>query len=412
MPRDFDVVIAGGGLTGAATAALLATWPPTAALRVAVLEPAPVLAPPAGAPLNLRVSLVSRSSEQLLRHCRAWDAVVARGAAACQRMVIWDEHGSAGGAGGLVFAAADCGEPDLGHLVENRAMQAALLARATAAGAVVLPTRVESLTPAATAIAIGTSDGRRLEAALLVGADGSDSSVRRLAGIATTGHDYGQHAVVAHLQAERPHRDTAWQRFLGTGPLALLPLADGRVSLVWSTAPAEAAALLAAEPPEFGRRVTVAAAGVLGRLELTTARAAFPLRLRRAVRHAGHRVVLVGDAAQQVHPLAGLGVNLGFLDVGALADVLGEAVAGGGDPGEPRARRRYERWRRAASGPMITALDGIWRLFAADAPVPAWLRRRGLDLVDASSSAKRLLVRRALGLAGAVPRSLQPPAGG
>lgn len=412
MPRDFDVVIAGGGLTGAATAALLAAWPATAALRIAVLEPAPALRPPAGAPFDLRVSLLARSSERLLERCRAWDEVVARGAGACQRMVIWDEHGSAGGAGGLVFAAADCGEPDLGHLVENRAVQAALLARATAAGAVILPARVESLAPSATAIAIGTSDGRRLEAALLVGADGSDSSVRRLAGIATTGHDYGQHAVVAHLQAERPHRDTAWQRFLGSGPLALLPLADGRVSLVWSTAPAEAAELLAAEAPEFGRRVTAASAGVLGRLETTSARAAFPLRLRRAARHAGSRVVLVGDAAQQVHPLAGLGVNLGFLDVGALADVLGEALAAGGDPGDPRVLRRYERWRRAASGPMISALDGIWKLFAASTPMPAWLRRRGLDLVEATSSGKRLLVRRALGVAGEVPRSLQSATGG
>ena len=412
MRRDFDVVIAGGGLAGAGAAALLATDAATAALRIAVLEPARPERPLAGEPFGLRVSMLSRSSQRLLVRTGAWPAVAARGVAPCQRMVVWDEGGAPEGAGALCFDAADCGEPDLGQVAENRAVQAALIERAASAGVVVLPTGLASLQPSAATIGVGTSDGRRLEAALLVGADGSGSIARQLAGIATRDHDYRQQAVVAHLSCEHRHRDTAWQRFLAGGPLALLPLADGRVSLVWSATPDEAAALVGIEAAEFSRRVTVASAGVLGRLQLTTERAAFPLRLRRAARHAGARIVLVGDAAQTVHPLAGQGVNLGFLDVAALTDVLGAALAEGGDPGDPRVLRRYERWRRAAAGPMILALDGIQRLFAGSDPSRSWLRRRGLDLVDATSTGKRLLVRHALGLAGDVPRSIQSMPGG
>lgn len=412
MRPDFDVVIAGGGLAGAATAALLATAAATAALRIAVLEPARPQRPLPGEPLDLRVSMLSRSSQRLLEQSGAWPAVAARGAAACQRMVIWDERGSPRGSGVLSFDAAACGEPDLGHLVENRTAQAALLDRAEAAGVVILGAGLASLAPSPAAIRVTASDGRRIEAALLVGADGSGSVTRQLAGIATREQDYRQQAIVAHLGCELWHRDTAWQRFLAGGPLALLPLADGRVSLVWSAASDEAAALVALDDAEFSRRVTAAAAGVLGRLEPTTSRRAFPLRLRQALRHAGERVVLVGDAAQTVHPLAGQGVNLGLQDVAALTDVLGAALAAGNDPGDPRVLRRYERWRRAATGPMILALDAIQRLFAGSDPLQSWLRRRGLDLVDATPGAKRLLVRHALGLAGEVPRSLQPARGG
>ncbi len=412
MRRDFDVVIAGGGLAGGAAPAQGGPPAAPAALRIAVLEPVRPERLAGGEPLDLRVSMLSRSSQRLLERSGAWSAVAARGAAACQRMVVWDERGSPQGTGALSFDAADCGEPDLGHVVENRAVQAALLDCAEAAGVVVLGAGLAALAPSPAAIGVTTSDGRRLEAALLVGADGSGSVARQLAGIATREHDYRQQAIVAHLGCEHRHRDTAWQRFLAGGPLALLPLADGRVSLVWSTASDEAAALVAIDDAEFSRRVTAASAGVLGRLEVTTARGVFPLRLRQATRHAGARIVLVGDAAQAVHPLAGQGVNLGFQDVAALTEVLGAALSAGNDPGDPSVLRRYERWRRAATGPMIRALDGIQRLFAGSDPLQSWLRRRGLDLVDATPGAKRLLVRHALGLAGEVPRSFQPVRGG
>ncbi len=207
----------------------------------------------------------------------------------------------------LCFDAAELGEPDLGHIAENLTVQAALTAAAQDAGTVLLRAGLATLEAAGDSTRVGLDDGREYRAGLVVGADGSGSAVRRLAGIATRGSDYGQRAVVAHLQPGRPHVETAWQRFLDTGPLALLPLADGRVSLVWSTLPDLAEELVHCAADEFSGRVTAASASVLGRLEPTTARASFPLRLLHARRYAADRVALVGDAAHTVHPLAGPG---------------------------------------------------------------------------------------------------------
>ncbi|MGH8136472.1 MAG: FAD-dependent monooxygenase, partial [Steroidobacteraceae bacterium] len=296
MKRDFDLVIVGGAMAGAGAAALLATNPDTAALRIALLEPKPVTAPAAGEPLDLRVSALSRTSQRLLELTGAWPAVIARGAAAYQRMVVWEERATAEGPGALHFDAAELGEPDLGHIAENRAVQGGLLARATAAGVVLLRAGLASLTTHDDGIRVATNDGREYAAALVIGADGSESAVRAQAGIPTRGWDYDQRAVVTHLSCEHRHRDTAWQRFLDTGPIALLPLADGRVSLVWSTTPGLAEELVRCGEEEFAARVTAASAGVLGRLAATTARASFPLRLLHARRYAATRVALIGDA--------------------------------------------------------------------------------------------------------------------
>ncbi len=195
----------------------------------------------------------------------------------------------------LVFDAAELGEPDLGHIGENRTVQSTLTTRAEALGVVLLGADFATLETTRDAIRVGLGDGREFRAGLVVGADGAESAVRRAAGIQTRGWDYGQRAVVAHLDSERPHGATAWQRFLDTGPLALLPLGDGRVSLVWSTLPDEAEALLQCTDEEFAERVTAASDGVLGRLRPATRRAAFPLRLMHAHRYAAERVVLVGD---------------------------------------------------------------------------------------------------------------------
>ena len=409
MKRDFDLLIVGGAMAGAGAAALLATNPGTAALRIALLEPKPTAAPAAGEPLDLRVSALSRASQRLLELTGAWPAVVARGAAAYQRMVVWEEHATPEGPGALHFDAAELGEPDLGHIVENRAVQAALLERAMAAGVVLLRAGFASLASGADAIQVATTDGRKYSAALVIGADGSDSALRDQAGITTRGWDYGQRAVVTHLSCERTHRDTAWQRFLDTGPLALLPLADGRVSLVWSTTPAIAEELVKCSEGEFAGRVTSASADVLGRLEATTARASFPLRLLHARRYAAERVVLIGDAAHTVHPLAGQGINLAFMDVAALVDILGAALEAGDDPGELAVLRRYERWRKAEALPAIAVLDGIKRLFYGGDALQSRLRRAGLDLVESSGPIKRLLMQRALGVAGEVPASVRRP---
>jgi len=409
MKRDFDLLIVGGAMAGTGAAALFASNPKTSALRIALLEPRPVGAPAATEPLDLRVSALSRASQRLLELTGAWPAVMARGAAAYQRMLVWEEHASPDGPGSLHFDAAELGEPDLGHIVENRTVQAALLERATAAGVVLLRAGFASLAQSDDAIRVGTTDGREFSAALVIGADGGDSAVRSQAGIETRGWDYEQHAVVTHLSCEKAHRDTAWQCFLDTGPLALLPLADGRVSMVWSTTPALAADLVNCTDIDFAARATAASAGVLGRLEATARRASFPLRLLHARRYAAPRLALIGDAAHTVHPLAGQGINLAFLDAAALVDVIGAALEAGDDPGELRVLRRYERWRKAEALPAIALLDGIQRLFQGGDALQSRLRRTGLDLVEASGPLKRMLMQRGLGVAGDLPASVRRP---
>jgi len=408
MKRDFDVVVVGGAMAGAGAAALLAATPATAGLRIALVEPRPAAAPESGAPLDMRVSALSRASQQLLERTGAWAAVAAR-AAPYRRMVIWEMRQRADAPDALVFDAAELGEPDLGHIGENRTIQAALTARAEALGVVLLGADFATLETTREAVRVGLGDGREFRAALVVGADGAGSAVRRAAGIATRGWDYGQRAVVAHLDCERPHAATAWQRFLDTGPLALLPLRDGRVSLVWSTLPDQAESLVQCPVAEFSERVSAASDGVLGRLMPSTPRAAFPLRLLHARRYAAERVALVGDSAHVVHPLAGQGINLAFLDAAALVDVVGQAVAAGDDPGELAVLRRYERWRKAEALPAIALLDGIKRLFSGGNPLQSRLRQGMLGLAQSSGTAKRLLMQRALGVSGDVPDSVRRP---
>lgn len=403
MKRDFDLIIAGGGMVGAGLAALLGAFRPTEDLRVAILEPRPVSFPGVEEAFDLRVSALSRASQRVLERVGAWPRVVERGVAPYQRMVVWDELGAPGRAGSISFDAAELGEPDLGHIVENRAVQAALTERAISRGVTLLRAGVAGLEAGEEAISVLTTEGRKLSAALLVAADGANSPVRKHAGIDARGWEYGQHAIVAHLQAEKDHAFTAWQRFLATGPLALLPLADGRVSLVWSATPERAAELVALRDDAFAAAVTAASGSVLGRLTPTTRRAAFPLRLLHALDYTRPRIALVGDAAHNVHPLAGQGVNLGLMDCAALTEVLGEASKRGADPGDSAPLRRYERWRKAENLPAMALMDSLKRLFSNDDPALSWARRTGLGIADRAGPIKRALIERAMGLSGEVP---------
>ena len=397
LRRDFDVVIAGGGMVGAGLAALLLNTPATRGLSVALLEPRPPAPPLAGETLDLRVSALSRASEHLIREVGAWPRVLERGPCAYERMIVWDAADPVGGRGTLTFDAAETGEPDLGHITENRAIAAALLERALAGGATLLRTELTGIELEPDAARALTAE-RSLTAGLIVAADGADSAVRGWAGIGGSGEAYPQEAVVAHLTPERPHAGAARQRFLPTGPIALLPLADGRVSLVWSTTPEAAAGLVAADNAAFGAAVTAASDGVLGMLAPTTPRAKFPLRRFHAASYCRPRFALVGDAAHAVHPLAGQGVNLGFLDVVALAGEIARALANGEDYGDPRVLGRYGRARRAQNALMGAALDRLYRLFRDERAGVARLRRFGLGLVNQAGPVKRMFVQRALGL--------------
>jgi 2-octaprenylphenol hydroxylase len=393
----FDVVIVGGGMIGSALAAALST----ASWRIAVLEARKTAPVASGDDIDLRVSALSRASQRILDALGAWSRIAAVRASPYREMRIWDAFGR----GAVHFDAADVGEADLGHIVENRLVQHALWSVLEAGGAIELlcPAALAGVALERDAARLELSDGRRLQARLVVAADGADSRLRELAGIAVDRSDYGQHAVVAHLKAAKPHGAAARQRFMADGPLALLPLADGRVSLVWSTSPERAAALLALEPAAFSREVTDASDGALGELELASKRASFPLRRMHASHYVQSRLVLAGDAAHVVHPLAGQGANLGFLDAAALAEVLLDGAACGDDPGDVALLRRYERWRRSENAAMLGVLDGFNRLFGARAAPWRLLRNFGLAAFDRAPPLKREIVRRAMGLKGDLP---------
>jgi len=415
MSRDFDVLIVGAGAVGSVMAALLLARKQASPGRVAIIAERAGLAAGAAAAhaqagvgaedWDLRVFALSRASQRLLQSCGAWQLLPPERVFAYERMVVWDAGGAAHGAGSLTFDCAEIGEPNLGFIVDGRALNEACRRAAALAGAVGIEASVRSVALGSTFARIGLADGRELDGKLLIAADGAASKTRELLGIETAGHAYHQDALVAHVRTAEPHGASAWQRFLPAGPLAFLPLPDGRSSIVWSVGRAEAQRLRALDATGFAAALRSASAAVLGDVELTTRVASYPLHLQYALDYARPRAVLLGDAAHTIHPLAGQGLNLGFLDCASLAEELGEAR----DPdllGDYRLLRRYERRRKSENLLAATALDGLERLFAAPDPIAGPLRRYGLEAVGKLPFIKRRLAERALGLAGDVPAFL------
>ncbi|HEX9772183.1 MAG TPA: UbiH/UbiF/VisC/COQ6 family ubiquinone biosynthesis hydroxylase [Steroidobacteraceae bacterium] len=399
---DFDVVIVGSGMVGPCLAALLAQDDGLGQLRVAIVEPASPK-PPSQGEVDLRVSALSRASQRILAAVDAWDPVQAH-SCAYSEMVVWDAASRHDARDALHFSAAETGGPDLGHIAENCRVQWALNESPRLRKLTKLRTALEALDLGEDCARLTLADGRRVSAALVVGADGGASMTRELAGIARDGQAYPQAAVVAHLRVARPHAYTAWQRFLANGPIALLPLRDGRVSMVWTTTPDEAATLLDAAPETFATRVGEACDHVLGEMTLASERARFPLALWHTREYCRARLALVGDAAHTIHPLAGQGANLGFLDCACLVEVLSKAKGLGEDWSGLRALRRYERWRRSENSLMLGVVDGLNRLFGAQGAASSTVRRLGMSLVAQQPLLRRALIERALGVSGDVPR--------
>jgi 2-octaprenylphenol hydroxylase len=348
------------------------------------------------------VFALSRASQRLLRFCGVWRNLPSALVFPYERMCVWDESGAPQGRGSLTFDCAELGEPDLGFIVDGHALQECCMRAASAAGAVFIEAAVRSVEVTERGAHVALSDGRGLGARLVIAADGAASKTRELLGIATAGHTYHQDALVAHVRTAQPHRSTAWQRFLPSGPLAFLPLSDGRSSIVWSVMQEESERLRGLDARGFAAAVLAASGGVLGDIELTTPVASFPIHLQYALEYVRPRAVLVGDAAHAVHPLAGQGLNLGLLDCASLAEALGEAGAAGtlGDYG---LLRRYERRRKSENLIAAAAFDGLQRLFSSSNPGVARLRAAGLGAVGGLGFVKRRLARRALGIHGDVP---------
>ncbi|MBB6186471.1 UbiH/UbiF/VisC/COQ6 family ubiquinone biosynthesis hydroxylase [Rhodanobacter sp. MP7CTX1] len=386
-----DAAVVGGGMVGAAAALALAR----AGFATALLEARAPKAWHLHDEVDLRVVGLAPSSLALLDELGVWPSIRDARAGPYAHMHVWDAESGAA----IDFDAASEGRELLGYIVENNLVQWTLWEALEAAGVRRLcPAEVRAFDAREDRIQLELADGETLAARLLVAADGAASPLRQLAGIATSGRDYAQRAVVAHVSTERPHDGTAWQRFISTGPLALLPLADGRSSVVWSLPEAEALRVLALDDRAFLDELGLASDFRLGRIMDTTQRAAFPLKLQLAECYQAERFVLLGDAAHAVHPLAGQGVNLGLRDVTELRDTLVAARDGGRDIGAAHVLRRYARRRRSADTLDALGFDALARIYALQSPALVAARGLGVRLLDRLAPLKRRLAEHAAGL--------------
>lgn len=397
-----DLIIVGAGMVGSALALALKD----SGLDILLIDGSPLSVKPfdAEAAFEPRVSALSAASQRILDRLGAWPGVVARRASPYGEMQVWDGTGT----GAIHFSAASVHADVLGHIVENRVVQDALLEPLHDSGIGLMPNaRLEHLRHSGDDWLLTLVDGRQLCAPLVIAADGANSAVRRLAGCATREWDYLHHAIVTSVRCEQPHRRTAWQRFTDEGPLAFLPLDrqgdEHWCSIVWSVTPEEAERLMALDDEAFCSALGEAFEHRLGRVEHSDPRLCIPLRQRHAKRYVEPGLALIGDAAHTIHPLAGQGVNLGFLDAAVLAEVLLHAHARGERLADEKVLSRFERRRMPYNLGMMAAMEGFERLFQAD-PLPLrWLRNAGLRWVNQQPEAKALFVRQALGLSGDLP---------
>lgn len=407
MEMRADLLIVGAGMVGSALALALQD----SGLEVLLLDGSPLSVKPfaAEAAFEPRVSALSAASQRILERLGVWDGIGLRRSSPYTDMHVWDGSGT----GQIHFSASSVHADVLGHIVENRVVQDALLERLHACDLGMLANaRLEQMRRSGDDWLLTLADGRTLRAPLVIAADGANSAVRRLTGVATREWDYLHHAIVTSVRCSQPHRQTAWQRFTDHGPLAFLPLErDGQqdwCSIVWSTTPGEAERLMVLEETAFCAELERAFEGRLGEVISADPRLCVPLRQRHAKRYVAEGLALIGDAAHTIHPLAGQGVNLGFLDAAVLAEVLLQAHERGERLADVKVLSRYERRRMPHNLALMAAMEGFERLFQAD-PLPLrWLRNAGLKMVEQMPEAKALFVREALGLTGDLPALAKP----
>lgn len=396
MIRTYDIVIAGAGMVGSSAACLLAS---NEQLRITIVDAGkkPVFDPDAD--VSLRVSAIAPGSVELLSRIGAWQGIAARRVCPFRDMRVWDASGSVEGPETLRFGAAEFAVAELGFIVENLLIQHALLEQLESTSvSICFDTAMRSVKRSDGRFTVELETGEILKPDLLIGADGARSFVRGSAGIAIRSWPYAQKAFVTHLRPELSHRNTAWQRFLRQGPIGLLPLADGRISIVWSTTPELAAEALELSDEELSARLTEVTDRALGRLAVAGPRGAFPLQAQHAAEYVQPGLALIGDAAHTVHPLAGQGVNLGFADADELARVIAGALAKDENPGDLPTLRRYERARKGANRTMLRFVDGLNRLFSNESRPLARLRGVGMLLFNRSGPLRDRAVQTALGL--------------
>ncbi len=345
---------------------------------------------------DLRVSALTLASINLFKSLGVWESIEALGEEAVQKMFVWDHFGS----GELDIDSADAGEIQMGSVVENRITVLALWEKLLQLKScdVFISVQLEGFEADDDGVTIKLSDGVTIVASLLVGADGSNSKIRRLSGIDDYGWEYKQKALVATVRPEKSHQNTAWQRFLPEGPLALLPLRDGLISIVWTSFTETTEANLKLSDSNFCEALAEASEQQLGDFELVGARRAFPLKLQFSPEYTQQRMVLIGDAIHTIHPLAGQGANLGLKDAVTLANVISQAYDKGRDIASQQVLRRYERQRKGDNLLIMAIMDGFKRLYGADDALVPIARNIGMSLVNNSMLIKNQICKYAMGL--------------
>ena len=387
--RRYDVVIAGGGITGLSLAAALRNT----GLQIAIVDQNQPVA--VTGEYSLRVSAINHAALRLFEEVGAFEDMVKLRVSPFREMHVWDSTG----VGQIHFDSAELGLDALGYIIENNVIQQALLAVIERAETIdwLCPAKIASLELQQPLKRVDLVGGKSLTAQMLVGADGANSLVRHAMGIELRRRPYRQQAVVCTVATEYDHQQTAWQCFSPTGPLAFLPLENGQCSVVWSLDQAEAETLLALDRAAFAARLEQAFEYRLGSVEAVSACAMFPLAHGHVERYVQPGQALIGDAAHTIHPLAGQGANLGISDAACLAKVISEALQARRQWSALYTLRKYERSRKGANRLMEVSMTTFKHLFGNNDPFLAELRNIGLNLVDHAAPIKQALIKQALG---------------
>lgn len=397
MKKEFDVVVVGGGMVGAAVACGLGD----SRLRVAVVEQSLPKAFNSDQPHDLRVSALSIASKNILESVGAWEGVLKKRFCPFKRMRVWET------AGDTEFNCEDIDYSELGFIVENRVVQLALLERLDSFKNIELiaPVNIKKINYSVSEqTVLEFDDGNELQAKLLVAADGGNSRVRQTVGLGVTSWDYKQHALVIYVETAYEQQDITWQHFVASGPQAFLPLTGSYGSIVWYNSPDEIRRLKSLSNEGLMAELIAAFPDCLGEINQILGLASFPLKRQHAQQYVKEGVVLVGDAAHMINPLAGQGVNIGLLDAAALSEILVEAVNKGEDISQLSVLKRYEKMRRNENLRMMTVMDAFYRVFSNEIMPVKIIRNLGLGLAERILPAKNKVMRMAMGLDGKLPK--------
>ena len=393
---DFEAIVGGGGMVGLTLAAALGS----AGVNVAVIDrsPASIMRKTA---FDGRVSAIARGSRTILDSIGVWDGL-AGDAEPIREIRVSDDDSPLH----LHYDSTEVGAEALGYIVENRHVRRTLLEQIESLECATLfdGRSIERHERGAIEASVALDDGRALSARLLIATDGRESPLRRAAGLGTVEWRYDQTGIVCTVAHERAHRGIAQERFLPSGPFAILPMTGNRSSIVWTERADVASRILVLDGDAFADELAWRFTDYLGALSVEGPVFSYPLALTLAERYTANRLAVAGDAAHAIHPIAGQGFNLGIRDAAALAEAVVDAARLGLDTGSVAALARYERWRRADNFMMLAATDGLNRLFSNDIPPVALGRRLGLAAVSRIPALKRLFMRHAMGELGERPR--------